>query len=897
MMVTLLVGGAGTAASSQPAYVRGQEEQAARAAYEEAQALIKAGRYADAVPVSAQALAWAEAALGARDLKVALCLDQLGGLLLRQGDPKRAEPLLLRVLDIREAVLGRTHPEVVPALSGLALLYKQQGLYERAERHYQRALDITEAAFGKDHPLVAALLNDFASLHSNRGLYGVARFHLVRALEIKEKALGKDDPAVARSLVTLSRVFMAQGQYKEAEPLLERALGIQEAALGKTHPDLAPALNNLGIVYLEQGVYDRAGPLLERALALREATLSQHDPLVAQSLYQLARCRWEQQRLAEAVSLLTRTFDLSEQRLREAVLEFSEARLSQLLELLRLQQYLVYSMLREHPDNAALCRLALSTGLLLKGRSVAEFAQTSRAIHRSMGARDRDTFQKLRELRTQWAALMLHRPVSLTTAAYRERLTALASQSHALQQDLERRSAPLHALTELPPPGEIVDRVAAALPKDSVLVECIAFGDFPLRLRDGEPDPDAPLPMRYLALVLSPNGDIRAVDLGPAEPIDRAASRLRDALARRDANFQTDAQVLYRLTFQPLASQLGASHRVFLSADGQLNLVPFAALHDGRQFLVDSFDFTYLTSGKELLPRSGDTPAPRSVVVLADPDFSARLQAAASARGQAQELAQRSTSVEGFLATRADLAQQPWTPLPGTRQEAKAIQRLIPRAQLFLGREATKDRLLRLPTPGVLHLATHGFFLEDSPAQETTSRAVVHFGALGEDRHELPPEDPLLRSGLVLTGARARGPGAVGTPQSRIGSSLVTAFELEGLNLWGTELVVLSACDTGRGDVMLGQGVQGLRRALVVAGAETLVMSLWKVNDDATRQLMEAYYRNLLAGQGRATALREAMRALRQTHPHPHYWAPFIALGRDAPLRALAKAGGGAAHR
>jgi CHAT domain-containing protein len=115
----------------------------------------------------------------------------------------------------------------------------------------------------------------------------------------------------------------------------------------------------------------------------------------------------------------------------------------------------------------------------------------------------------------------------------------------------------------------------------------------------------------------------------------------------------------------------------------------------------------------------------------------------------------------------------------------------------------------------------------------------------------------------------------------------VTALELAGLNLWGTQLVVLSACDTGRGDVKRGQGVYGLRRAFVVAGAETVVMSLWKVDDETTRKLMEAYYTHLLAGQGRATALSEAMRWLRATKPHPHYWAPFIVLGRDAPLREL----------
>jgi CHAT domain-containing protein len=146
--------------------------------------------------------------------------------------------------------------------------------------------------------------------------------------------------------------------------------------------------------------------------------------------------------------------------------------------------------------------------------------------------------------------------------------------------------------------------------------------------------------------------------------------------------------------------------------------------------------------------------------------------------------------------------------------------------------------------------------------------------------------DPLLRSGLVLSGASAQAPGATAAP--RPDSALVTALELAGMDLWGTQLVVLSACDTGRGDVKPGQGVYGLRRALVIAGAETLVMSLWKVNDDSTRLLMEHFYQNLLAGQGRAAALRNAMLAVRQQLPHPYSWAPFISLGSDAPLRSLA---------
>ncbi|HLL56078.1 MAG TPA: CHAT domain-containing protein, partial [Myxococcaceae bacterium] len=183
---------------------------------------------------------------------------------------------------------------------------------------------------------------------------------------------------------------------------------------------------------------------------------------------------------------------------------------------------------------------------------------------------------------------------------------------------------------------------------------------------------------------------------------------------------------------------------------------------------------------------------------------------------------------------------------------------------------------------------THGFFREDATAP-ARARTVGFFGAMADPGPVHVPANPLLRSGLVLAGARTPADGGSAEGRLRLEESLVTAFELAGLDLWGTQLVVLSACDTGRGDVKLGQGIYGLRRAFVIAGAETTVMSLWKVDDETTRVLMERYYRGLLAGGGRATALQDAMRELRATQPHPYFWAPFIALGSDAPLRGLAE--------
>ena len=943
----------------------------AQADFDTATKLKGTGEYSKAFARAEHALALREAALGTTHPDVASCLELMGDLHRRQGHLNHAEPLLKRALAIYEAARGKSHPDVAASLNSLAVLYSDQGLYDQAEPLFRRALTLRKATLGHKHPLVAASLNNLAVLYMNQGLYSDRAEPLYwRSLAIREAALGKNHPDVAQSLNNLANLYTQQGLYAQAEPLFLRSLTIREevlgklhpdvaqsldnlasfyalqdlyslaeplflrslilreAALGKSHPDVAQSLDNLASSYALQGLYDRAEPLFLRSLSLREATLGKSHPLVATSLGNLAQFRLAQHRLADALHLYTRAFSISEQRLRREAIDFSESRLSSFLRYLRASEETLYALLRTHPEDAHAQRLALSAVLLLKGRSVAETANISRIQNQSLSSADRDTFERLRGLRTQLATLSLEGPGARPTEAYQQRRQALADEGDSLEAELAKRSAPLRALTALPPPSQIVDRVAAALPKDGALVELIAYRDSPLVPKPGTPLSETPSQSRYLALVLFPDASTRAVDLGPAAPIDAATSRLRDALAHRDDSYQATAQELYRLAFQPLRRLLGSTRRILLSPDGQLGLVPFSALHDGQGFLLDSFDFTYLTSGRELLPRPQESAPATSVVVLADPDFSA---APPSAPSDSRDSAPPSDALERFFSSssRADLPRSSWVPLPGARKEARDIQLLMPQAQLFLGPEATKERLLHLPTPGILHLATHGFFLGNAPpsASGSLSAGVVETpsgsprpqkerllnlttpGSLHSAAHKfflhnapsssgsrsafpmdtlsgLPPpqQEPLLNSGLVMAGARATD---LGASAPRADATLVTALELAGLDLWGTQLVVLSACDTGRGEVHLGQGIYGLRRALVVAGAETVVMSLWKVNDDSTHLLMDFYYRNLLAGQGRASALREAMRSLRASHPHPHDWAPFIALGSDAPLHAI----------
>jgi CHAT domain-containing protein len=241
-----------------------------------------------------------------------------------------------------------------------------------------------------------------------------------------------------------------------------------------------------------------------------------------------------------------------------------------------------------------------------------------------------------------------------------------------------------------------------------------------------------------------------------------------------------------------------------------------------------------------------------------------------------------------------DLSRANFTPLPGTAGEARALGAILPNVRLLTGVEATEASLKLLTGPTILHVATHGFFLPDQPEASVVESRGLGITPLSKSRVG-QNENPLLRSGIALAGANSR-------PNGSTEDGVLTALEAAGLDLGGTKLVVLSACETGVGEVRTGDGVYGLRRALVLAGAESQVMSLWQVSDAATRDLMVAYYKRLESGEGRSEALRqvqlemlnetshtidggnrslriEKKSALSQGRSHPFYWASFIPIG------------------
>src|SRR5258705_80141 len=330
---------------------------------------------------------------------------------------------------------------------------------------------------------------------------------------------------------------------------------------------------------------------------------------------------------------------------------------------------------------------------------------------------------------------------------------------------------------------------------------------------------------------------------------------------------------------QPVRGLVGSSRHLLISADGSLNVIPFAALVDEQsRHLVERFSISYLTSGRDLLRLQVARNSRTGPVVVADPAFGE--PATIPFRGGAAHASKQSDN-EAAVGAQIDYSQVFFGPLPGVADEVRALRRLLPHASFLTKERATKAALEQVRGPSILHIATHGFFLQDLPSNtasaKTSEREIVKAGTrLG--KWAVWTENPLLRSGLALAGANQG--------RSDDDNGVLTAREASGLDLWGTKLVVLSACDTGVGEVKNGEGVYGLRRALVLAGSETQVMSLWPVSDEGTRDLMIDYYKALKEGQGRSEGLRQVqLRMIASKHRrHPYYWASFIQSGEWANM-------------
>lgn len=824
-----------------------------------------------AEPLFKKALAALEHSLGPDHPRVALTLNSLATLYRLRADFTRAEPLLTRALAIAEHANGPDHPSVAVPLNTLAALYVQRGDYRRAEPLFERALAIWEKALGPDHPNVATVLISLAEMDRLEGRYERAEQRLTRALAAREKAFGADHPAVAQALTNMAAVEEQLGRDpKTIEGRLTRALEIREKAFGASHVTVAHSLVNLGYFHRRHGDFARAEAEYQRAFEIRAAALGADHPDAALVLANLSELYLASGDVARSVAAQARASDARERDASRNLLAGSERQKVLYLDQTAREYWRTLSMLGTVARGRADAeRLALEMVVRRKGRALDAMTQSVEALRARATPEDRALLDELSDARGRVTALTVQGPGGGNAVAFQAELSEARQRVERLEQQVGAHIVALRIATRT----VALDDVLRAIPEGASLVELAAYFAYDVKtMTYGE--------RRYAALVATRDSRPRAVDLGDARKIDAAVAELRAALRDRRRNPKAPARALEALVFQPIRPFVGDGGHVIVSPDGELNLVPFAALVDrSGRYLIERYTFTYLSSGRDLLRLADAEAAPTRPLVVANPDFGP-VPDGGDERSVRLRPGESDDAPPGGLLDR--LA---FPPLPGTAVEARRVAAAVPGALVLTGERATKQALVAARAPEILHVATHGFFVtgEGGGADDERTVRLVNSPAAQSsssvDAMAAGFRDPLLRSGLALAGANRPG-----------GDGLLTALEAAGLDLWGTRLVVLSACDTGVGEIRSGDGVYGLRRALVLAGSESQMISLWPVQDAATRELMTNYYRALGAGLGRGEALRSAQQRLLASRAtrHPYFWAAFIESGAWGPFDASA---------
>jgi CHAT domain-containing protein/tetratricopeptide (TPR) repeat protein len=906
------------------------------------------GNLPEAREVSTRAVAAAELTLRPDHPTLARALRYQAGAVMDLGDLSQGRVLLERALGIAERTFGPRHYDTGAYLNDLAIAEYFLGNYTSARSLLERALQVTEARVGRWHDRVATQVNNLALIDTRLGDYASAQREHARAMAIWERVFDRNHPFVAKALVDLAAAYRDQGSPKEALPRLERALQIRERRLGPQHRDVATTLADLATTQKQLGQSTRAAATAARALRIWEQAAAPEAPefaavlaLYADLQHDLGHAEDARQSYERALTIQAKVLGRSHpsfvgtqaglastlaemgdrpSAMREAVEAESNGRdhLRLMLKYLPERQSLAYAASR--PRGLDLI-LSLATSVPDAPEAALDAVIRSRAlVLDEMAARRGEVMRAdadVVRLRTdvvsakqRLANLIVRGPGDLDPQKYATVVDQARREGEIAERRLAERSAAFRAEQTLSQIG--LNEVRASLPPGTVLLSFVRYerASWNESITPLRPSPPGRPVASYLAFILRSDRPPVAVRLATAATLDRLVTEWRQDIATEITVGQTPSvsgrrtsmdsgRALRKLVWDPIASHVEAANRILVVPDGALHLLPFVALPgagNNAYLLEESAAIHYLSTERDVVtPPLRTTSTARGLLAVGAPAFDRVVPTTQQTRPRASgsAAAAKSAAKRGIEPGCGAFQSTTFNPLAGTLQEVRDIAALWQdgrqvspddSAQVIVGPEAT-ERAFKQNAPGhrVLHLATHGFFLGSDCAPATPGRRGI--GGLAPASAPRPAssraENPLLLSGLALAGANQR---AAARPQDDDG--ILTAEEVVSLNLEGVEWAVLSACETGVGAVQAGEGVFGLRRAFQVAGARTVIMSLWSVDDQAALAWMRALYQGRLqrdlstadaARSASLTVLRSRRAAGQSTSPF--YWAAFVAVG------------------
>ncbi|MBV1879731.1 MAG: CHAT domain-containing protein [Pseudomonadales bacterium] len=825
------------------------------------------GKFLEAEASFAEALEGLVEVYGENHPSALVASNNLGTLYEKSGFYDKAEPLIKKTLTMMEQTLGEDHPNTLNTRNNLGLIHESQGNFREAEPLYLKSLAKMITVRGETSSDTIAVKNNLAYLYMLMQDYERSAKLFTEVQQQWLTLFGEKHQNSLKATNNLGRVYQKLGRLVEAEQLIVTALNLRQSVLGEAHIDAIRSMIDLGGIYIEQGRLDEAEALLKSALSLAEKQLGELHPYTFEALNALAQAQENKNQLQAAVELREVGF-IRRSRFLDTMLWTTGDNAREGYIRLHRGEFNSYLSLLARIGDAASAKRLVNASLQRKGLLLKVTSEIQQIATMTRDPELRSLAVALETARKDLAAKTLSGPTAETQGRHTEVLYELEQTVNELQGELGRASVRFRtSIARIN-----ADSLQAVIPEGTALVDFMTFesaGDNKL----------------LAAVVTKHNGNVsyEFIQYTDREAIDEIVVEYRTIIQDDEADeddLLDTGIAAYEEVWGPLSDLLEGIEHVYLIPDGILNILPFNALIDAdEQYLIQTTDLQILTSGRDLLP-SEYRLAEGEYLILAGPDYDstgvvsqAEMEVAKGKRSAALQL--------GIRGAGGGLRGLSFLPLPGAAQEGRIIVDAVSRQDTtstdYFGAEAQEQVLGAMTTPPeILHIATHGFFLK---ADDTLRKRILKAQRSAEIHVPPPGDNPLLRAGLAFAGinTNAQFLGDIETSNDGV----LTALEVLDLNLSGTRLVILSACETGLGEIHEGEGVYGLRRSFQEAGVAEVISSLWEVSDAGTQALMTDFYQQLLAGTPAREALRQVQLELIDSPEwgYPYIWSAFMIVG------------------
>ena len=819
------------------------------------------GNYKDAEPLFKEALEMNRRIHKGDHPDLARTINNMAYFYNGRGNYKDAEPLYKEALEMNRRIFKGDHPDLAVIINNMANSYKDWGNFVEAELLNKEALEMRRRIFKEDHPDLAGSIINMAAFYKDRGNFLEAGLLYKEALEMFRRIHKGDYPDLAVSIISMAAFYKDKGNFVEAEPLYKEALEMYRRIFKGDHPSLAGSINDMASFYNERGNFVEAELLFKEALEMRRRILKGDHPDLALSINSMAGLYEVRGRYTEAEPLFIEGLQVYQNMLNNYFPSLSEKEKKQFWNTVAgsFESFNSFATVRASENPHITCNMY---DIQLYSKALL-FNSTSKIKSRILNSNDslliekyniwsekRDFLVKLYKMSNDELKKKNFNIDSIEKVA-NDLEKELSLKSEDFKQSYEKKKVTWRSIqTMLKPDEAAVEVVRFRLKKDRRLTDTVLYA-FLIVTDQAEEHPE---------LVLLENGN-------------ELEKEYYDNY-RKHIKMKSKDNESFNRYWKSLSEKIKKYKKIYFSADGIYNKINPATLMmpDGK-YLLDIQDIQQVNSTKDIILGYYRTKEESNIfnnaILIGNPNYKLSAEKAAVASRKLMDDNINEQSDEMLVAVRGiELAA-----LPGTEKEIKNIEKFLKSkkwdVKSFLGDMALKTAVSSANNPRILHIATHGLFLED----------VKRGGKdiFGFDEQKMV-DNPLLRSGLFFSGADnyLKSETPVNLEED---NGLLSAYEAINLNLDKTELVVLSACETGLGDVQNGEGVFGLRRAFQQAGAKTIIMSLWTVSDQATQELMTGFYSNWVSGMPKRQAFAAAQQEVRKRYPDPYFWGAFVMVG------------------